>query len=141
MEVNSQILRLIGKISRIINTESNHDFKQFGLKNGQNSFLVRVCEHPGIHANELTAMMNVDKSTTSKAVQKLVQMGYLIKEIDQSNRRAVRLYPTERGEAVFPELIRNENRQLADGLKNFSQEEIRGLEELVKKMSDNYERS
>ncbi len=85
--LNDVILREIGTLSRCINYTNNLKFKKIDLQAGQFIFLTRICENQSINQTHLTALLKVDKATTAKAVQKLIQAGYVRRARDQSDRR------------------------------------------------------
>ena len=70
--MNKEILREIGKIYRALNSFSDFLMKSINLEKGQYQFLIRVKENPGINQQDLSAILLVDKTTTAKAVNKLV---------------------------------------------------------------------
>ena len=72
-----ETLRYVGALSRAINSTSDWKYKQFDLKKGQYLFITRICKNPGINFVELSNMLKVDKTTTTKAVQKLIELGYI----------------------------------------------------------------
>ena len=107
--LHNNALRKIGTISRIVASRSDVKFKQYDLQKGQHIFVVRICENPGLNLKELTEMLNVDKSTTTKAVQKLERAGYVIKSHMKDNRKNIVLFPTEKAEIVYEKIIKEEN--------------------------------
>jgi DNA-binding MarR family transcriptional regulator len=54
--------------------------KSINLEKGQYQFLVRIKENPGINQQDLSSILLVDKTTTAKAVNKLVGKGYILKK-------------------------------------------------------------
>ena len=86
--LNSEILRDIGAVSRSVQAISDIHFRRLNLQKGQFIFLTRICEHPGINLIELSLLLRVDKTTTTKAVQKLIEVNYVQKERNESDQRA-----------------------------------------------------
>lgn len=97
MALESTLLREVGSLSRCLHSFMDVRFRQYHLQRGQFIFLTRICEHPGIGQAALTAMCCVDKGTTSKAVRKLRESQYITCEADETDGRAVKLYPTSAG--------------------------------------------
>lgn len=129
----------IGALSRMIQTMSDLSFKSFNLQKGQFMFITRVCENPGINHIQLTQMMYIDKGTTTKAVQKLIKLGYIEKRQDQTDSRVQRLYPTELAKEIYTKLIEREEFYIKNTFFNFSEEEQEVVTKLVKKMRSNIE--
>ena len=57
-------------------------------------------------------MLKVDKTTTTKAVQKLIELGYINKEQDESDKRGYKLTPTENALKVYDFIMQEEAKQL-----------------------------
>lgn len=102
-------------------------------------FITRICENPGINHSQLTQMMYIDKGTTTKAVQKLIKIGYIEKKQDQSDSRVQRLYPTALATEVYTKLIEREEFYIEKTFSNFSDDEQDVVTKLVKKMRSNIE--
>lgn len=137
--LHSNVLRRVGKIARVVSYVSDIKFRRFSLQKGQHIFLVRVCEHPGITLTGLTQMLNVDKSTTTKAIQKLENQGYIIKRHPVDNRKSIELYPTEIAKEVYLEIIAEENTRVDLCFKDFTDEEKVLVMDFLERMCTNIE--
>jgi DNA-binding MarR family transcriptional regulator len=71
---------------------------QLGLTTAQLRVLSMVREQPGVTAGELAARLSVTPPTISGIVDRLVRLGLVRREDDESDRRLVRNHLTERGE-------------------------------------------
>ena len=91
-------LREIGMIARALDSISNIEFNEFDLTKGQYLYVVRICENPGIIQEQLLDMIKVDRSTATRALQKLEINGFIEKKNDPHNRKNKKLFPTEKGE-------------------------------------------
>lgn len=138
-KLKSDILRDIGSLSRAIHSISDMKYKELNLQKGQFTFLTRICENPGINFIDLSNMLKVDRTTTTKAVQKLILSGYVDKQPDKNDKRGSNLFPTEKSLQVYDLIIQEENRNIDVCLDDFSQEEKALIDKLVKKMSENIE--
>ena len=54
---------------------------------GQQFFLLRIYDFPGINILDLAQKGYFDKGTTARAVKKLEELGYVRREIDENDRR------------------------------------------------------
>jgi Transcriptional regulators len=138
-QLNNEILREIGALSRTVHAKSDLKFKEYQLQKGQFIFLTRICENQGINYIQLSNMLRVDKTTTTKAVQKLIANGYIQKAQDESDNRAYKLYPTPKAMELYELVIEEENTNIGICFKDFSMEEMTMVYELVKRMSNNIE--
>ncbi len=98
--MNNQILREIGKIYRALNSFSDFLMKSINLEKGQYQFLIRVKENPGINQQDLSSILLLDKTTTAKAINKLVDKGYITKKIEKTDKRNFNLFLTIKGKNI-----------------------------------------
>lgn len=134
-----EILREIGNIYRCLDSLSNVEFKQFNLAKGQYSYLVRICENPGIIQERVAEMLKVDRATASRAIQKLEQSEFIIKKNNPDNKKVLLLFPTEKGEELYGILHEEEMFSNKVALQNLSDEEQKNLAILLKKIRTNLE--
>lgn len=138
-DLDSHILREIGALSRCIHSISDLKFKEINLQKGQFTFLTRICENQGINQIDLSNLLKVDKTTTTKAIQKLIEAGYINKKRDDIDKRMWRLYPKKKALEVYTFIIEEENRNIEVCFKNFNSNEKELVSKLVKKMRENIE--
>lgn len=138
-KLTNDILREIGSLSRAIHSISDIKYKQLKLQKGQFTFLTRICENPGINFIDLSNMLKVDKTTTTKAVQKLIKVGYVDKIQDETDKRGYNLFPTQKSIEVYDLIIKEENRNIEVCLDKFTESEKMVINQLVKRMSKNIE--
>lgn len=133
-------LREIGMIARALDSISNIEFNEFDLTKGQYLYVVRICENPGIIQEQLLDMIKVDRSTATRALQKLEINGFIEKKNDPHNRKNKKLFPTEKGEKVYP-FIKREN-IYSDGvaLQGFSEEEKETVFNFLQRIRKNIEK-
>lgn len=138
-ELDSFVLREIGMLARCIQSISDINFKELHLQKGQYIYLTRICENPGISLIDLATMLKVDKSSTTKAIPKLEEAGYISKKRDADDKRLWRLYPEGKGLKVYRAVISEENRNINVCFKGFSDREKESALNLVRKMRENIE--
>lgn len=138
-KLNSLILREIGALSRCIQTISDISFKELQLQKGQFIYLSRVCENPGIHPRALTEMLKVDKTTATKALQKLEREGFILRRRDAEDARIWRLYPSPKAEDAYPKVLAAENRNIEICFQTFAAEDRETVYRLIRKMRENIE--
>jgi DNA-binding MarR family transcriptional regulator len=126
-------------LSRCIHTISDLKFRELNLQKGQFIFLTRVCENPGINQIDLSNLLKVDKTTTTKAIQKLIDTGCIRKTRDNLDKRMWRLYAEKKGLEIYSLVIEEENRNIAVCFTNFTEKERESVQQLVKKMRENIE--
>ncbi|WP_367334562.1 MarR family winged helix-turn-helix transcriptional regulator [Lentilactobacillus sp.] len=99
-----EIIRDIGAITRKIEINTNAEFRRLGLANNAFIYVIRSYEKPGMFLGELADSVQIDRTTAFRTVRKLVDSGYLRLEDDANDKRLRRVYVTEKGADVYPEL-------------------------------------
>lgn len=74
----------------------------YGCAGGLYGFLLCAEQQDGATQEQIASMMRVDKATVCKGLQKLESAGYVRREVDENDRRALRVRLTEAGRAVLP---------------------------------------
>jgi DNA-binding MarR family transcriptional regulator len=134
------ILREIGMIARALDSISNIEFKEYDLTKGQYLYLVRICENPGIIQEKLAEMIKVDRATASRAIKKLEMNGFIEKKEDTHNKKIKKLFPTEKGENVYPFIKRENDYSNTVALERFSEREVETIFHLLKRVRKNIEK-
>ncbi|MMZ44338.1 transcriptional regulator SlyA [compost metagenome] len=132
-----EVLREIGMIARALDSISNIEFKEYDLTKGQYLYLVRICENPGIIQEKLAEMIKVDRTTASRAIQKLVMNGFIEKKEDQHNKKINKLFPTEKGNNVYPFIKREHDYSDNVALTGFSESEVNTIFNLLQRVRKN----
>src|SRR5690606_41052558 len=134
-----EILREIGMIARALDSISNIEFKEFDLTKGQYLYLVRICENPGIIQEQLIDLIKVDRSTATRAIQKMEANGFIEKKDDPGNKKIKKLFPTDKGNAVYPFIKRENDHSNKVALDGFSEVEEEMAFELLQRIRKNIE--
>jgi len=103
------VLRDIGVIARALDSIANIEFKELDLTRGQYLYLIRIDEKPGIIPDRLADLIKVDRTTASRAINKLEKQDFIEKRADPNNKKIKRLYTTDKGVKASG-FIRRENR-------------------------------
>lgn len=97
--------KLLGITARKSQMYYANELASLQISTGQYMFLVSICENPGVSQEELGITVGINKSTVAKAVAGLVKDGYVIREIDERDKRGYQLYPTDKATEVYPKII------------------------------------
>lgn len=115
----------------------NDQLRPLGLSAGQVPVLMLLYKEQNIMQETLVRHYHLDKGTIARAVKKLKDAGYIRRIVDPANRRAARLFLTEKGEKTAPVLQaidREWESQICSGL---SQEETDTLRTLMRTVAQN----
>lgn len=82
----------------------NDRLRPLGLSAGQLPILMLLAKEQNIMQDRLVKHYLLDKGTIARSVKKLEDNGYIRRIIDPANRRAVRLFLTDKGERITPVL-------------------------------------
>ena len=134
------ILRDIGVIARSLDSIANIEFKELNLTRGQYLYLVRIKENPGIIPDNLSEMIKVDRTTASRAIQKLEKSGFIEKRSDSANKKIKRLFTTKKGDELADFIIKENEYSNEVALKGLTDEEIKTFSQLLSKIKHNTER-
>lgn len=135
-----EILREIGMIARALDSISNIEFKQYDLTKGQYLYLVRIVENPGIIQEKLAEMIKVDRTTAARAIQKLETNGFIEKHDDLNNKKIKKLFPTEKGQNIYPFIRRENDYSNAIALSGFTDNEAEMILNLLQRVRKNVEK-
>jgi len=102
----------ISALYRNIQKYFDKTMARYDIGSGQLIFLFLINEHEGITMNEVSRIGEVDKGTTTKSIQKLIEQDYVQARTDENDRRVKRLYTTQRASEIMSTLydLRNECR-------------------------------
>ncbi|WDF50444.1 MarR family winged helix-turn-helix transcriptional regulator [Paenibacillus sp. KACC 21273] len=135
-----EILREIGMIARALDSISNIEFKEYALTKGQYLYLVRIYENPGIIQEKLAEMIKVDRTTAARAIKNLEENGFVQKKEDPHNKKIKKLFPTVKGEQIYPVIKKENDYSNLMALEGLSEQENDLLFELLQKVRKNVEK-
>lgn len=140
--MTEDILHQIGTIARALDSIANIEFKDINLSRGQYLYLVRIYEEPGIISDHLASILNVDRTTAARSIQKLVKGNLVSKEKDDKNKKIRHLYVTNKGRELA-KFIQKENiysnEMALNGLSSVERDELRNLLQVVEEnVSENW---
>lgn len=127
----------VSVIYRHLQIYLNHQFTVFGFGSGQYMFFNFISHHEGTTQKELSRKLVIDKATTAKAVNKLIQLGYVEGVQKEEDRRSYGLYLTDKGREILPEvqsILRGTTEILQEGMRP---EEIQNARRALEHMLGN----
>ena len=122
-------------ISRCTALYRDKYLSEYGLSGYQAPYLPAVCNHPGITQDQIAQELHVNRSSVTRQLTLLEENGYITRKRRETDRRAVEVYPTEKGLAILPtvrESFHSWWQKLTDGL---SAEQLELLETLLDTLS------
>ncbi|MHB1376733.1 MAG: MarR family winged helix-turn-helix transcriptional regulator [Candidatus Humimicrobiaceae bacterium] len=134
---NRSINRWISILYRYGQSHIGKQVEQFNIGSGQYVFLLALYKKDGISQEEISGHLKIDKATTAKAIKKLEKEGYVKRDINSEDRRAFKVFLTQKAFDIKPEIhkiLRNWADVLSEG---FSEDEKKSVSELLGRMAKN----
>jgi DNA-binding MarR family transcriptional regulator len=89
----------------------------------------------------LSELLKIDKATTAKALKRLEEEGYVVRDIDSSDKRAYKVFVTQKALDIKP-VLQDAIISWGNILSNeLSQEEKDKVIDILKKMAENASKS
>ncbi len=112
-------------------------FVDVGIGSGQLGFLGVLYRKDGISQDKLAQMLNIDKTTTARALKKLEKQGFVIRKSSERDRRINLVFLTEKALALEP-MIKSVMKQWTEILvQDFTDDERTRLLNMLKRISNN----
>lgn len=128
--VGKYISRLYRKCGCFISKE----LSQYGIGSGQMMFLLELYKQDGRSQEELAEILDIDKGTTARAIKKLEEEKFVIRERDEHDKRAYKIYLTDQSKELkgnIQGVLDQWNKIL---LSNVTEEEIEALVNILGKI-------
>ncbi|MGA1361520.1 MAG: MarR family winged helix-turn-helix transcriptional regulator [Ilumatobacteraceae bacterium] len=109
--------------------------EEFAIEPGQMDTLEKLVMHESMRMGELADAMKVDPSTATRAVQKLIKDGLAERVAHDGDARVVVVGPTERGRAVFLQVVERRRRLVLLVLEQFAEDEREKVAEILERFS------
>lgn len=100
----SQIIRDLTEISRCGVQYRSDKLAPMGLKSCHSSYLVEICENPGISQDKLARKILINKSNVARQVAILEEDGFILRTPSEADKRVMELYPTQKTLDLLPQL-------------------------------------
>lgn len=115
----------------------NNRMKELGLSEGQFFVLMLLSDEQGLTQNMAAERLLIDKGSVARAVNVLEDKGLVKRVTDKNNRRAVRLYLTELGEQLVPEVVKIDREWEEAVFSGFTEDENEQAKLLLLKIAQN----
>lgn len=135
--VRESLDKNIDEVSREKNKFLSYCLNEYSLGNGQFQILNEVAWNEGISQEGIARNRKTDKSAVAKSIKKLIENDYVYKVRDENDKRAFRLYCTEKGNGMIPiieKIVGEVDSILTKGSTN---EEIKLFWEMLLRMKGN----
>ncbi|MGK0555389.1 MarR family winged helix-turn-helix transcriptional regulator [Macrococcus capreoli] len=107
-----------------------------GLPILQSHILIELGENNGLSLNDLSKQLTSDKASVSRAVQSLVEKGYVSRITEANDRRAISIQLTEKGQINVDDITKNMDKKAREVLKHFDESETENLFYFLNKLDN-----
>ena len=125
---------VISDVARLLRTEFDRRVRRLGITRAQWLVLTRLHRHPGASLSELAEMMEVEKATAGRMIDRLVANGWVARRTQRDDRRVKRVYLTPEAERVHKRIWRVAEATVEDALTGLSAQESRQLMTLLQRV-------
>ena len=129
--------RYLSQIHRKGSSFITKGLSEYSIGSGQFMFLIQLYKKDGISQEELSENLNIDKGTTARAIKKLEEENFLIRVKDEQDKRAYKIYLTEKSKEMRVKVSKVLNEWDMMISENLSEEEKENLLSILKKICIN----
>lgn len=108
--------------------------EKLGLFFGQPRLMYQIKINPGLSQKELVDLLGVSKEAVSMSVRRLEKKGYILREVDEQDKRKYSLTLSEEGLKLLDEVLMQQNAAYQMLLEPLSQQEKERLQDLFEVM-------
>lgn len=129
--------RIMSKMFRLVGEFMNYELKDLELSSGIAPFLRAIGEKENQTMKELSDGVDTDLGYTSRSIQKLVDLGYIVKNKDPIDKRVCRVNLTEKGNEAIKKIKETLKKWYDILSENVTHEEITYMEQTMEKFYNN----
>jgi len=99
------LIKLNSRIFRITQSYLDKVLKQYELSSGSYPYLLILRGNEGISQNKISEEIGCDKAMSARTITKLIRLGYLDRNKDETDSRAYKLYLTKKAKDIIPKVL------------------------------------
>lgn len=127
---------VISDVARLLRTEFDRRVRRLGITRAQWLVLTRLHRRPGASHSELAEMMEVEKATAGRMIDRLVANGWVERRSEPGDKRVKRVYLTAEAERVHKRIWRIAEDTVEAALAELSARESKQLFSLLQRVKD-----
>lgn len=128
---------MLVEAARLIREDFRRRAQHLNLTQPQWRLMLILSREPGINQACLAGKLEVHPVTVTQSVDRLVKAGWVRRERQEADRRAVSLFLTEQARPMMAELTQIADHTRESALAGFSAEERRLLEKMLMRLKQN----
>jgi DNA-binding MarR family transcriptional regulator len=127
---------VISDVARLLRTEFDRRVRRLGITRAQWLVLTRLHRRPGASHSELAEMMEVEKATAGRMIDRLVANGWVERRSEPGDKRVKRVYLTVEAERVHKRIWRVAEATVETALADLSARESKQLFALLQRVKE-----
>jgi DNA-binding MarR family transcriptional regulator len=132
----NSIGRWISVLYRCRKSYAGRRLEPYGIAGCQYLFLMTLYRNNGASQEKISDYLKIDKTTTAKAIKKLEDGGFVVRDIDASDKRAYMVFLTQKALDIIPHIQETMKNWENAVVEDISEDEYILLEKLLEKMAD-----
>jgi DNA-binding MarR family transcriptional regulator len=130
---------LMGKIHRGMRRFFEFQMKKYGITPPQFEVLISLWTEDGLVLSELSKRLSRDGPTITGIIDRMEKKGLVRRERSTTDRRVIMVFSTPKATKMKEALTKLQNTAGKDIIENFTDENIKTLEQLLTKLLTNIE--
>jgi DNA-binding MarR family transcriptional regulator len=122
---------VISDVARLIRTAFDRRVRELGITRAQWLLLTRLHRHPGVSQSELAELMEVERASAGRMIDRMEANGWVERRAQNGDRRVKRVYLTEEAERVHRRIWRVAEDTVENALSDLSAAEAAQLMRLL----------
>lgn len=98
------LMKYINTISRCAMLYRNEKLEHEGLNGYQHTYIIIICNNPGISQDSLTKRIYVNKSNVARQLALLEQNGFVTRQPRKDDKRVMLVFPTQKAYDIYPKV-------------------------------------
>lgn len=127
---------VIADVARLMRTVFDRRVRRLGLTRAQWLVLTRLHRRPGASQSELAEMMEVEKASAGRMIDRLEAKGWVVRRAQEGDRRVNRVYLTAEAEKIHGRMWRIAEATVDDALAGLSKREAAQLGALLARVKN-----
>jgi DNA-binding MarR family transcriptional regulator len=125
---------MLSDVARLIRTVFDRRVRDIGLTRAQWLVLTRVYRKPGVSQTELADMLEIDRASAGRIIDRMERGGWVERRADSGDRRINRLHLTAEARKVHADMWAIAEATVDDALSPLSADERASFTELTAKV-------
>jgi len=125
---------LISDVARLLRTAFDRRVRRLGLTRSQWLVINRLHRRPGATQSELAEMLEVEKATAGRMIDRMEKKGWVVRRPDAADRRVNRLHLSAEADLIQVQLAQIAERTVDDALALLSSAEIEEFSQSMRRV-------